>query len=542
MKKTKFQQIAVLALIALLTITGCSLPASSIQFTQPVKAEVGLDSQVTNDIVADEATAPLTQGDILNALESRLSDIYAQVNPSVVSIRVVKQSSGDMQMQGFPFGTPSDPQGQPITGAGSGFVWDKAGHIVTNNHVVENADKITVQFSDGSTTSAEIVGTDPDSDLAVLIVDYDAAKLFPVTVNASSQVKVGQLSIAIGNPFGLDNTMTVGFISALGRSLPVDQGTMRGSSYTIPSIIQTDAPINPGNSGGVLVNSNGEVIGVTTAIISPVQASVGIGFAIPSDIVMQVVPVLVENGVYKHAWLGLSGLTLTSELADAMNLPDDVRGVVVGSVLADSPSEAAGLQAGNESFTLDGVDITIGGDVITALDNEPVHDFEDLVAILAVRRAGDDVTLTILRDGTEMKLNVTLGERPSSQPELTVSDEIVPDDTENRTPVRLGIFALTLNEDFAVAMNLDPDQTGVLVGDVMDGSPADEAGLLGSSESVTINDQEVMVGGDVITAWNGDPINDLSDLRSKLASTEGNDTVELTVIRDGEILTLTVTF
>jgi S1-C subfamily serine protease len=276
MKLVSKPYIGVLTLIALLTITGCSLPNFQTQLVQPVSAERALDMKVSMPKESTSVTAELTQSDILDALQSQLSEIYQQVNPSVVSIRVSKMTSGTTQFPGFPFQSPQEPQGRLQTGAGSGFVWDVNGHIVTNNHVVEGAEKITVQFSDGSTADAQIVGTDPDSDLAVIVVDVDSAKLHPVTVNDQNNVSVGQLAVAIGNPFGLDNTMTVGYVSAVGRSLPVDQNGA-GSSYTIPNIIQTDAPINPGNSGGVLVNSHGEVIGVPSAIISPVQASVGIG-------------------------------------------------------------------------------------------------------------------------------------------------------------------------------------------------------------------------------------------------------------------------
>ena len=280
MKKNRRLYFSTFVLIALLALTGCGLSPSRAQFVQPVKAESALVSQVTRSKGGMTLNTTLTEGDILNELEETLSGIYESVNPSVVSIRVAKAASSGQQTPGFPFSQPQDPQSRPQTGAGSGFVWDFRGHIITNNHVVEGADRITVQFSDGYTADAEIVGTDPDSDLAVIIVDVDTERLQPVTVNDKNDISVGQLSVAIGNPFGLDNTMTVGFISALGRSLPVEQNSF-GSSYTIPNIIQTDAPINPGNSGGVLVNSLGEVVGVTTAIISPVQASAGIGFAIP---------------------------------------------------------------------------------------------------------------------------------------------------------------------------------------------------------------------------------------------------------------------
>ncbi len=537
MKMNRKSFIVGLALVTLLSITGCATQPQPVQLAQPVKAAAVLDTQIEAPVTTGEESAPLTtdensapiaKGAILEELETTLADIYASVNPSVVSILVSKQT------------TNAGPGGN---GAGSGFVWDSVGHIVTNNHVVEGADTITVQFSDGSTTEAQIVGTDRDSDLAVISVDVSADKLHPVSITETKNVSVGHLAIAIGNPFGLGNTMTVGFISALGRSLPVEQNNpLQGSSYTIPSIIQTDAPINPGNSGGVLVNGDGEVVGVTTAIISPVQASVGIGFAIPSDIVTEVVPALIQNGSYKHAWLGFSGFTLTAESASAMNLPEDTRGVAVATVIEGSPVAEAGLLAGSEEITVNGNNVAIGGDVITAFDNTQIEDFEDLVALLSMRSAGESVTLSILRDGSEMTLNVTLGERPVSEPVAQTQTPQNDNEEETQRRVTLGISGMTLNEDIALAMNLDADQTGVLVGNVLENSPAANAGLLGSDEPATIGDQELSIGGDVITGWDGDNIMNLNDLRAKVAGVESNSTVDLTVIRNGETLTLTLEF
>jgi 2-alkenal reductase len=198
--------------------------------------------------------------------------------------------------------SPNSPEFQPPTnqGLGSGFVWDTHGNIITNNHVVEGAEKIEVTFSDETVVTAELVGADPDSDLAVIRVDLPAGQLQSVQMGDSETLRVGQLAIAIGNPFGLEGTMTVGIVSALGRSLPASDGLTGGPVYSIPNVIQTDAPINPGNSGGVLLNDVGEVIGVTAAIESPVRANAGIGFVIPSSIVNQVVPELIENGSFAH--------------------------------------------------------------------------------------------------------------------------------------------------------------------------------------------------------------------------------------------------
>lgn len=393
----------ILSVIALLALTGCNLLSL---MTAQAPENTPLPEQNQNTVTENQMTTLPDQSGILSALQTALETIYTNVNPSVVSVQVTQQNSGAV----LPF---SEESAQPYEqGAGSGFVWDNQGHIVTNYHVIENATRIVVRFADDTTAEATIVGSDPDSDLAVLKVDVAASQLQPVRI-AQTEPAVGQLSVAIGNPFGLENTMTVGFISAIGRSLSV--GETLGSRYSIPDIIQTDAPINPGNSGGVLVNEKGEVIGVTAAIISPVQASVGIGFAIPAAIVERVVPVLIETGAYAHPWIGISGTTLTADLAEAMELPADQRGALVIDVIANSPAEQGGVRGSTRQMTLDGAQASVGGDVIIALDATPIHSFEDLISALSAQtRPGQTVVLTVLRDGAERELRLTLGERPKS--------------------------------------------------------------------------------------------------------------------------------
>jgi len=393
----------ILSMIAILVLTGCNLLSLMTAQTPEVAP---IPEQNQNTVTENQMTTLPDQASILSALQTALETIYANVNPSVVSVQVTQQSSGAV----LPF---SEESAQPYEqGAGSGFVWDNQGHIVTNYHVIENATRIVVRFADDTTAEATVVGSDPDSDLAVLKVDVAASQLQPVRI-AQTEPAVGQLSVAIGNPFGLENTMTVGFISAIGRSLSV--GETLGSRYSIPDIIQTDAPINPGNSGGVLVNEKGEVIGVTAAIISPVQASVGIGFAIPAAIVEQVVPVLIETGAYAHPWVGISGTTLTADLAEVMELPADQRGALVIDVIANSPAEQGGVRGSTRQVTLDGIQTNVGGDVIIALDATPIHSFEDLISALSAQtRPGQTVVLTVLRDGAERELRLTLGERPKS--------------------------------------------------------------------------------------------------------------------------------
>jgi 2-alkenal reductase len=356
------------------------------------------------EAVASEA-AEATEAPAINELlplEETLADIYRDVNPSVVNIRVIVGQEGSEGLI---------PQGG---GAGSGFVWDKDGHIVTNNHVVEEASRITVVFSDGSSYRAEVVGTDPYSDLAVVKIDRPAAELSPIEVADSREVSVGQLAVAIGNPFGLDGTMTVGFISALGRSLPVGSAGVMAPSYNIPDIIQTDAPINPGNSGGVLVDSSGRLIGVPSAIESPVRANAGIGFAVPSAIVLNVVPDLIATGVHEHPWVGFSGGSLLPEVAEAMGLEEGQRGVIVSSVVEGGPAEAAGLRGSSEEVEIEGLSVPVGGDVIVAIDGEAVREFDDLIIYLSrSTRVGQSVTLTVLRDGEVKTLEVVLAARPT---------------------------------------------------------------------------------------------------------------------------------
>lgn len=364
----------------------------------------------------DQAQSQIVQDvpGLLASYEGVLQDIYTRVNPAVVAIRVISGSAAGIDsLQEIP-GFPNNNQNGNIPlqqALGSGFVWDTSGHIVTNNHVVENAQKIEVTFSDGTTVAAILVGADPDSDLAVIKVDMPADQLSPVQLADSAAVKVGQLAIAIGNPFGLENTMTVGIISALGRTLPAGDN---GSGYSIPEIIQTDAPINPGNSGGVLVDTSGFVIGVPSAIESTTQANAGIGFVIPSQIVSQVVPVLIKDGKYQHSWLGISGASLTPDLAAAMKLDANQRGILVAEVISGSPAEKTGLRPSQDVVTVDGSQLPVGGDVITAIDDQETQTIEDLIAYLAVNtQVGQQATLTILRDGKVESLEVTLATRPN---------------------------------------------------------------------------------------------------------------------------------
>ncbi len=295
---------------------------------------------------------------------------------------------------------------QTDLGLGSGFVYDEKGHIITNHHVIEDADTIQVTFLDGSVTSANVVGTDPYSDLAIIKVDSQGITLQPVVLGVSSDLTVGEPVAAMGNPFGLSDTLTAGIISALERTMEA------AGNYVIIDIIQIDAAVNPGNSGGPLVNLKGQVVGVNTAIQSETGSFAGIGFAIPSDTVKREIDDLIESGTYEHPWLGVSALDVTIAIADAIEL-ENPQGVLVIEVVDGSPAETAGLRGSDETVVVDGQEIPVGGDVIIEVDGLPVRILADLVVYMERNtNPGDSVDLVIIRDGEEMSVTVTLGERP----------------------------------------------------------------------------------------------------------------------------------
>ena len=514
--------LASLLLLSLLALAWYGLPAIGLAPPTPSTASA------------------LSAGTVFDALEATLGQIYDEVSPSVVNIQVIQEagtlSSALPQVPGVPFDPTVPQEPMPEQGMGSGFVWDREGHIITNNHVVEGAIEITVAFPDDTTVPAEVVGTDPHSDLAVIKVNLPPEKLIPVQVADSTQIRVGQLAVAIGNPFGLDGTMTVGFISALGRSLPVASSNLLAPSYTIPDIIQTDAPINPGNSGGVLVDDEGRVIGVPTAIESPVRANAGIGFAVPSVIVQKVVPSLIADGGYEHPWLGISGTTLNSELAEAMRLEADQRGVLIIEVVPEGPSDEAGLRASEQQIEIGGIEARIGGDVIVAIDDQPVEGFDDLVTYLVRNTsAGEASSLNILRDGREETVQVTLAARPVEQ---EPASPVVQDPA---TGAWLGIRGFTLTPEIADAMDLPAAQQGVLIAEVISNTAADRAGLLGGDQVIDVDGQQVQVGGDVIVAVDGEIVTRFEELRAFLARAEPGYEASFGLLRDGDEVTVDVT-
>ena len=438
MKNLRYVTLVVL-LVSVLGLAACSAAIPSAfslvdnfvvnrRTAAPVAAAVVAAAPAPQLPAARPAAKALVAGD----LQERLEEIYSSVNPAVVNIRVAVQPSAAMgslpQIPGLPNfrGLPNQdnengdtPNAPMAMGEGSGFVWDNQGYVVTNNHVVNSAQKVVVTFADGTSVPATVVGVDPESDLAVIKVDSKAVKLQPISVGDSSNLKVGQFVLAIGNPFGLEGSMSFGIVSALGRSLPANGENAQLSqapSYTIPDIIQTDAPVNPGNSGGVLLDLDGNLVGVPSAIESPVRGSAGVGFAIPSAIVKQVVPELIKNGKFVHPWIGISGGTLAPVVAKEMGLPETQRGALVAAVTAGGPAEKAGLIGSTKPATIDGQEIKVGGDVITAIDGQPVKRFEDLVTFLARNgKVGQTVTLTILRDGNEKTVKLTLAARPGAK-------------------------------------------------------------------------------------------------------------------------------
>lgn len=339
--------------------------------------------------------------------ETDLVSLYEQVIAGVVTIEIVRPAE---TFQLLDTGETVLEQGQ-----GSGFVLDaEHGYIATNNHVVERATEILVSFYDGTKLEATTLGTDPDSDLAIIQIDPDAVDLVALPLADSDQVKVGQQTIAIGNPFGFAGTMTTGIVSALSRTLQLGHTSDAISGqFSIPEMIQTDAAINVGNSGGPLLDSFGAVIGINTAINSTSGTSGGVGFAVPINTLKRVAPSLIAYGEYKYPWLGITGMDLYPAQAESMGL-DSTKGAIVLNVAAGSPAEVAGLQPSTDTVEQLGSLFPTGGDVIIALDDTAVNQFDDILIYLT-RNAlpGDTVELTIIRDGKTIQVPVLLQERPA---------------------------------------------------------------------------------------------------------------------------------
>jgi len=307
-----------------------------------------------------------------------------------------------------PFGE-GEPRGGGVA-TGSGFLIDTEGHIVTNNHVVEGATKVTVKLgSEDTSHTAEVVGTDPATDVALLKVDEPAGKLHPLALGNSSAVQVGDPVVAIGNPFGLDRTVTAGIVSALQRQIQAPNG------FSISHVIQTDAAINPGNSGGPLIDSSGRVIGINSQIqTGGGNGNVGIGFAVPIDTAKDVVEQIEEHGEVKHAYIGITGGSLTPAIAKALKLPVS-KGVLVNEVVKGGPADKAGIEGGDTEATIEGVQVNLGGDIITELNGEAIASMEEVIDAVNAAQPGDRMEFTLLRGDNETKhVTVTLASRPGS--------------------------------------------------------------------------------------------------------------------------------
>ena len=319
-----------------------------------------------------------------------LSEIFEISEPGVVRVNVQRTSSVD-----------------GVGGVGSGFVFDKKGHIITNAHVVSDATKVVITFLDGRSYNAEIIGADEYTDIAVIKVNADFSLLQPVSLGDSSTLKVGEEITAIGNPFGLSGSMTSGIISQVGRLLPTE------NQYSIPDVIQTDAAINPGNSGGPLLNMMGGVVGINTAIQSNTGSNTGVGFAIPSQTIAKIVPTLIEKGEYKHPWIGVSGRDIDPDLAKVLKVTDAI-GFLIVAVVEDSPASKAGLIGSEKTIEVEGVNYPIGGDIIVAVDGIEVRQIDDiLIHLQRAKSIGDEMVLEVLRDNRTTNITIILQERPN---------------------------------------------------------------------------------------------------------------------------------
>ena len=335
-----------------------------------------------------------------------VNQIYERAASGVVRVNATNNSTSFAPRVVPSDQSPTTPQSSAL---GSGFVIDKAGHIVTNYHVVEGANEVTVSFSNRDTVKADVVGTDPSTDLAVLRVDTSAAALTPLPLGDSDAVRVGDPVVAIGNPFGLDRTVTSGIVSALQRLITAP------NQFAIDHVIQTDAPINHGNSGGPLLSSRGQVIGVNTQIETGDTATgnVGIGFAVPSKTVKDVVAQILRTGRVDHAYLGISGQAVTPDVADKYNLAVK-KGVVVESVTQDSGADEAGLKGGKTQVVVAGETFVLGGDIIVSFGGKRISSIEQLRDAVAAHRPGDKVKVVIYRDANKTSVTVTLGRQPAS--------------------------------------------------------------------------------------------------------------------------------
>ena len=385
--------------------SGTSTPNPESEATSSIKSVVSTETTQSDKRAM---VGRLDADSLVAAQETVMTRIYQKALPSVVNIQVapgLEKNNGTGEFPNMPR-LPEDFGGR---GEGSGFVWDDQGRIVTNQHVVGGAETVTVIFSDRTQVQAKVLGGDSDSDLAVLELERSIEGLVPIGLGDSNDVLVGQLAVAIGAPFGQSFTMTSGIVSAVGRTI-----RSGSSNFSVPEVIQTDAPINPGNSGGPLLDRHGQVVGINTQIISRSGSNAGVGLAVPINIAKMVVPALIEYGKYEYSWLGISGQAVTPAVVQVMELPEGTQGALVIAVSATGPAAEGGLAGSDRTEIINGVQYALGGDTITGIDGFKVRDMTDLITYLTKNtRPGDEIILDVIHgNGTIGQLSVVLGTRP----------------------------------------------------------------------------------------------------------------------------------
>ena len=514
---------AIMVFLSSFFIITCLFSINAINSVQLVN---GSGDNLTLDL--DQMTTQGSPDHTTRDYGNSLPDLFDKVEKSVVQIT----EPGSTQA--------SEPSPSRL---GSGFVYDKLGHIVTNFHVVDGAknNKVYVTFLDGISYEGDIIGTDPYSDLAVLkLSEVDnnvSSKLVPLELGNSSTIRIGQKVVAVGNPFGLSGSLSEGIISGLGRLMPA--GDNGGSpqnpydksqimkpvpSFSIPDIIQTDAAINPGNSGGPLIDMNANVIGINTAIFSNTGVYSGIGFAIPSNFLTKIVPLLIKNGEYDHPYIGINGFDITPEIAKLLNLPEAI-GFLVINVTDDSPAKLAGILGGNKSMLINGLPIELGGDIVTEIDDKTVRKVDDILSYLEnYKRIGDNVTLTVLRgpDLVKQAVTIPLIARPPLE--------------SNMSNPSLGVIGLDVTSAIAKLMNISRDN-GFLVTSIIGNSSASKANLRGSYVVTEVNGTVLALGGDIIVKMDSVDIKNQMDIKNYLKTKNIGDSVIVTLLRDGDYLT-----
>ena len=487
-------------------------------------------AQLSNDNSSSDVSPNSLSSSISSSEALTLPKIFNKTENSVVQITSSSPTSNSLVIRN------GEQIPQNNVALASGFVYDQDGHIITNYHVISDPNSVEVTFVDGDSYSAKVIGKDPYSDIAVLQITDDGFQkhIPPLKAANSSALQVGEQVIAIGNPFGLSGTLTSGVVSQMGRVLPNDI-----TGYSISNIIQTDGAINPGNSGGPLLNNRGELVGMNTAIFSNTGVYAGVGFAIPSNMVQKVASSLLKNGSYEHPYMGISGITLSPEISNATHM-NDTKGILVVDITADSPADKAGLRGGDVLTSVDGHDIRLGGDVIVAVDNQSVRAMEDLLSYLEEQKVvGDNIDLSVVRDGKTQHIDMILAARPTQGAEAKLQPNQGADQKQQRPA--LGINGINMTPELAERMNLTESQKGFLVEDIISGGPADIAGIKGGYKVANINGSDFNLGGDIVVGIDEIDVNTLKDIQSYLDSKKVGDTVQIQVIRDGQQITVPLT-